>query len=203
LGNSASYFYHGVRASGKREHVHLVPISGKFYIGGSFHARTSKTNLKVPSYEELETFSKVFIDPIVNKAMENGESRKIVIIDHSSSGEGVENFVEIVKLRCPDCRTVFLNLTTWEVRPDPDGFSFTKYPENVYVLGDVFLPHFVAYECLYNDCENVPRLTPNFPHEKWTEASTDMLEKFQKDNPIVAEAVFQIENKSAEVPVHY
>jgi hypothetical protein len=169
LGNSASYFYFTIS---KQRDSYLIPISGRYLID----------EFTISDTEKCKRFEEVYLSPIVTKALR--EDRRIIIVDHSHTGQSVDSFNLLLKNYCPACRTSFLNLVT-----EAQHNVWIKPPKTIEPLGEVVVPN-VAVD-LFND--GYVRLTPHHPHWKWDESSSSLLKKYG-ENSRVLEAISRIRN---------
>jgi hypothetical protein len=168
LGNSASYFYHAVS---EQRVSYRIPISGRYVIDAL-------------DRKERNRFEEVFISPIVNEALK--DDRKIILIDHSHTGQSVDSFNSLLRNYCHECRASFINLVTHtQVK---DALSSKKPwihpPKTIALHSYVVLPD-VAVK-LFND--GYVRLSPHHPHWKWEKSTSTLLQEYQKQ-PKVLEAI--------------
>lgn len=161
LGNSASYFYHAVS---KERDSYLIPISGRYRVFG----RDS------PDKKMIKRFVNVYLSPIVKKAL--GEDKRIVIVDHSHTGQSIENFVLLWMEYSSPCYISFLNLLTQTQRRV--GVIDPRYTQ---LLGKVTMPDIAIH--LFND--GYVRLTPHHQHWKWGESSPSLLENYEQNSEVL------------------
>jgi hypothetical protein len=195
LGNSASYFYHGVRAigklnSGKKRDSFLVPISGASELSVSVdHKRSISGELtiwsKIWSIWRVRKFRNTFIDPIVEQSL----GKRIVLIDFSWTGKGVENlhkiFQDAVAASHNKPEIVFLNLTTKEQH----YFRERKLPNNIETIREVILKE----HCLPLFNGKYQRLVPDYKFGKWLEDYGNILAEFHATNPDVPSEIQKIQ----------
>lgn len=96
-----SYFYYAFSENDHRQ-VELVPISGRYYTD----------QWTTPSPEQQEAFNHQVLGPVVEK--HKGQFDRIVLVDHTHSGQSVDAFVRVLK-QFPDTKQVprkFINLVS-------------------------------------------------------------------------------------------
>jgi hypothetical protein len=169
IGNSGSYFYHAIK---KQRDAYLVPISGRYL--------TRPENM--PSKEARTTFQQVFLLPIIKRAFYG--QKNIILVDHSQSGQSVDSFNEMLQSLCLKCRTEFINII-----PQQKAMAGTiRAPYTVQTIGHIYLPYYMSAQ-LFND--GYVRLSPQFPHGKWHEATASMMREYE-EQPRVRAAIAQI-----------
>lgn len=179
-----SYFYFAVRDNPERN-THLIPISGRVYVDRDTE----------PTAAQLKAFTLQFIKP----ALERRPFSRVVLVDHSHSGQSIDSF-RVILTRCRQYlpsslanlqsldRPVFINLV--DVR---QGDAWIINPKQVHALIRVEIAGAGRLVALANGAYQ--RLLPHFQRWKWDGHYDDLT---IEGSPDVRERIIAMLGKSGD-----